>query len=154
MNNIEAATKITITPKPENIKGKGAAWDDGTESPAFSDMIDVVNPLQHIPIISTVYKAATGDGIGFVPRILGGALFGGIIGLIAGIVGSIVEEATGKDIGENLLAKFNGDNESDSDKEEIVATNDFPQRRSKGNVVNEYLTASFNTSQNSTNIVA
>ena len=29
----------------------------------FDDLIDVINPLQHLPIVSTIYRAITGDEI-------------------------------------------------------------------------------------------
>ena len=73
--------------------------DDGL---TFGDILDVVNPLQHIPIVSTLYREWTGDGIDPVPRIAGGALFGGIAGAIASLVNVVVDEITGSDIGEHV----------------------------------------------------
>ncbi len=73
--------------------------DDGL---TFGDILDVVNPLQHIPIVSTLYREWTGDEIDPVPRIAGGALFGGVAGAIASLVNVVVDEITGSDIGEHV----------------------------------------------------
>lgn len=58
------------------------------ESFGFADIIDMINPLQHIPVVSNLYQSATGDTIGAVAMIVGGAIFGGPLGALtsAGIV--------------------------------------------------------------------
>jgi hypothetical protein len=83
----------------------------GKEGFSFGALLDVINPLQHIPIVGTVYRAITGDGIGPASRIAGGTLFGGIIGLVASSIDSLVEEETGRDFGQHILAM-----RSDADK--------------------------------------
>ena len=30
---------------------------------AFADVLDIINPLQHIPVVSTLYRSLTGDTI-------------------------------------------------------------------------------------------
>lgn len=74
----------------------------------FADLLDIINPLQHIPIIGNIYRALTGDAINPAGRILGGALFGGPLGFMAGIGSTLVAETTGKDVGEHLLAAVTG----------------------------------------------
>ncbi len=37
----------------------------------FDDFIDVINPLQHLPIVSTLYRALTGDEISPQARAVG-----------------------------------------------------------------------------------
>lgn len=76
----------------------------GKEGFSFGALLDIVNPLQHIPIVGTVYRAITGDSIGPAARIAGGTLFGGVIGLIASSIDSLVEEETGRDFGQHILA--------------------------------------------------
>ena len=71
---------------------------------SFWDVLDVINPLQHIPVIGTVYRAITGDEIKAPARILGDGIFGGVIGAVAGVINSVVSEFSGKDIGEHVLA--------------------------------------------------
>ncbi len=80
----------------------------GKDGFTFGDFIDIINPLQHIPIVSTVYRQLTGDDLDPGSRIGGGALFGGPIGLVASLVNVLVDETTGKDVGEQVLALFDG----------------------------------------------
>ena len=75
--------------------------DDGFD---LGDVIDIVNPLQHIPIVSTIYRAITGDEISTGARLAGGTLFGGPIGLAGAVANAAVDSATGRDIGGNALA--------------------------------------------------
>ena len=72
----------------------------------FGDFLDLINPLQHIPIVGTIYRTITGDEIGGPAKILGGMLFGGPIGFISAIFDTIVTQATGRDLGETVLAAF------------------------------------------------
>jgi hypothetical protein len=76
---------------------------------SFSDFLDAINPLQHIPVISTMYRQLTGDDMGYMSRIAGDTLYGGIFGsIISGLVSSLanvlVDAATGKDIPEHVMA--------------------------------------------------
>lgn len=93
--------RTTDAASGENADGKPLFGSDGF---TFSDFLDIINPLQHIPIINTVYRAVTGDKIDPGSRIAGGGLFGGPIGLVASLVSGMVEESTGKDPGEHALA--------------------------------------------------
>jgi hypothetical protein len=70
----------------------------------FGDVIDMVNPLQQLPVIGTIYRSLTGDVIKPISTIIGGAIFGGPIGAVSGTVNAIVENRTGRDIGGNALA--------------------------------------------------
>ncbi len=71
---------------------------------SFGDLLDVINPLQHIPVISTIYRRITGDKMSPTAEIAGGALYGGIIGTIASIADVFFTEETGKDFGETVFA--------------------------------------------------
>ncbi len=62
------------------------------------DLLDMINPLQHIPIVGHFYRELTGDEIKPVARIIGGTVFGGAAGAAAGIVNVIAEQETGKDV--------------------------------------------------------
>lgn len=75
---------------------------------SFADFLDIINPLQHIPILNTIYREVTGDTISPVARMIGGGLFGGPIGLMASAFNNAVESQTGGDIGANLLAAVTG----------------------------------------------
>ena len=70
----------------------------------FADVIDVINPLQHLPVVSMVYRELTGDQIHPMSQILGGALFGGPVGAVSGTINAISTMQTGRDIGGHALA--------------------------------------------------
>lgn len=71
---------------------------------SFGDFLDIINPLQHIPVISTVYRAITGDKIGDAEQVAGDALYGGVVGLGSSIANLIFKDATGKSLGDTVLA--------------------------------------------------
>lgn len=76
-------------------QAEGAAfW--GEDGFTFADLLDVINPLQHLPVIGDVYRALTGDEASAGARLAGGTLFGGPLGLASSVVGLAVEEATGE----------------------------------------------------------
>jgi hypothetical protein len=88
---------------------------------SFRDFLGIINPLQHIPIVGSIYRAITGDVIAPAARVVGGALFGGPIGLMASVANAIMEQATGKDVGEQALALFSSDK---SDKNSVPASSE------------------------------
>ena len=94
----------------------------GADGFGFDDFLDLINPLQHIPIISTIYREITGDTISDGARIFGGALFGGPLGFAAAIGNAAVKQASGKDVGELAMSLF----ESDSPESEIVSAELLP----------------------------
>ncbi|CUW37939.1 conserved exported protein of unknown function [Magnetospirillum sp. XM-1] len=79
---------------------------EGDDEASFWDFLDVINPLQHIPIVNNLYREATGDKIGVAARLVGGTLFGGPLGLIASAANCILEESTGHDAGGHVIALF------------------------------------------------
>ncbi|MCW2235515.1 hypothetical protein [Azospirillum canadense] len=78
---------------------------------SFDDFLDVINPLQHLPIISNIYRELTGDTIKTSSKVIGGILYGGVVGGMASIANAVVEEAQGKDLGDQIMASlgFGGD---------------------------------------------
>lgn len=103
----------------------GLTWF-GQNGADFSDLIDVVNPLQHIPIVNTIYRELTGDEIGAAPRLAGGTLYGGPIGLAASAVNLGVEAMTGDDIGGHAWNfAFGEDTESAPDPTGAPGETDF-----------------------------
>jgi hypothetical protein len=103
----QVAKKNWETPIPNGIQ-ENEVPDTGTVDMDFWDFVDIVNPLQHIPVVNTIYRELTGDTIKGVSRVIGGGLYGGVIGLVAGIGSAIVAETTGKDPGEHILAMLTG----------------------------------------------
>ncbi|HEX3499156.1 MAG TPA: hypothetical protein VHT04_07500 [Stellaceae bacterium] len=83
------------------------AWKG--DSFSFHDFLDIINPLQHLPVVSTLYRWVTGDTIGAVPRMIGDAIYGGPIGFVTGLVNAEVKQESGKDVGEQMIALLGGD---------------------------------------------
>jgi len=90
----------------ENQTGNTNGW--GSDGFDFKDVLDIINPLQHIPVVSSIYRAVTGDEMAPAPRAIGGAVYGGPIGLLAAVANSMVEAETGSDIGETAIAALGG----------------------------------------------
>lgn len=75
---------------------------------SFADLLDMINPLQHIPVVGSVYRHVTGDEIKPISRIIGGAAFGGALGAASGLVSVIAEQETGDDIAGNIIGFATG----------------------------------------------
>lgn len=124
----EEDVSIEIPPEPQGTNSNGPAPTNppsqtaffGDDGLTFGDILDVINPLQHIPVVSTIYREVTGDEISPAARMAGGALFGGPIGFAAATVNSVVEMSTGSDIGETVIAAITGGDNAreDSAKED------------------------------------
>jgi len=59
---------------------RGALRLFGADGFNFGDLIDLVNPLQHVPVLGNLYRRFTGDIAAPAIRVAGGALFGGPLG--------------------------------------------------------------------------
>jgi hypothetical protein len=101
---------------------------EGDDSPSFWDLVDVINPLQHIPVVNKIYQELTGDKIGVGARLAGSTLFGGPIGLIASAINCAIEEKTGKDAGGHLMAMFRDDSTASSTLAEAKPAAVAPQQ--------------------------
>jgi len=112
MSDVAAASTAAVTAPP--VRG---AWHNSSGF-GFHDILDIINPLQHLPIIGSVYRWLTGDRPGAVAQIAGDALYGGPIGAAVGFVSTALEDNSGRDLGERVLATVFG---SDSKKTQIAA---------------------------------
>ena len=102
----EAARQAARPAKPEEIAtAKPAAETSST----FEDILDIVNPLQHLPVVGTLYRAVTGDKMATLPKIAGGALYGGLWGAVGSLADTAFEAITGKDFGSTVLALVTDD---------------------------------------------
>lgn len=72
----------------------------------FSTLLDIINPLQHIPLVSNIYREITGDEIEPAARLVGGAVFGGPIGFASASVNVLLEQASGDDLLGHAVALF------------------------------------------------
>jgi len=111
--------------RPAGTNGRPfSLWEKGY-SFGFADFIDIINPLQHIPIVATIYRNFSSDQIGAAPRVIGGALWGRIGGLVTGLVNALVEWWSGKDIGDHIYAALFGAPNKEPNTS-AVAQNKFP----------------------------
>jgi len=83
---------------------EGGAAQTESKPFGFGDLIDMVNPLHHIPLIGQVYRHLTGDEIRPASQIIGGSVFGGPAGGAINLAGVVIKEETGKTLAENTLA--------------------------------------------------
>jgi hypothetical protein len=79
----------------------------------WDDFLDMINPLQHIPGVAQIYRAVTGDEINGAATLLGALPLGPLsgLGLIASVADLAVKDATGDDMGGNLMAMVFGKDE-------------------------------------------
>lgn len=101
--------------------GSSRAADNGAEAAAkasedgsFWDFLDIINPLQHIPILGSIYRAVTGDQIATPARLIGDCLYGGLIGGVLGAAtatsGVVAAELLGEDpVDRAVAALIDGD---------------------------------------------
>ena len=80
----------------------------------FHDFLSIINPLQHLPVISTIYRAVTGDTIGVPEKIAGDALYGGLWGAVASVADAAFQAVTGKDFGDTVLSFLTGHHDSNT----------------------------------------
>lgn len=102
---------------PQTAPQQTASSSDGsfTFHDLLHDVFEIANPLQHIPVISTLYRAITGDKIGIPEKLAGDFLYGGPLGLAGSLADTVFQEATGKDVGDTVLAFFTGGDSSDTE---------------------------------------
>lgn len=95
---------------------KGDSATPGIDKPAtvnsdlsFYDFLDIINPLQHIPVVSELYRQATGDTIKPECQLAGDTALGGVFGFIGSLGSMVYESAMGESITQSLASSFTGD---------------------------------------------
>lgn len=112
--NLEKAQKGKIGRFDSEVRTAALAYAPQTPAPSgaqsdfkFGDVVDIVNPLHHLPIVGMVYRGLTDDKIGPMAQIIGGAAFGGPIGAVTGTINAVTQIQTGKDVGDHVM-EFSG----------------------------------------------
>ncbi len=108
----DAATAVTAAATPTASTSRTAWHNPGGFS--FRDLLDIINPLQHLPIISSIYRYVTGDRPGEAAQIAGDALYGGPIGVAVSLASAVTEDAQGHGLGEQALAALFGPSTKDT----------------------------------------
>jgi hypothetical protein len=100
---LPSVASATVEPMPQPSVEMD---DDGF---GFDDLLDIVNPLQHIPLIGTLYREITGDTIELPARLAGGALFGGLLGFLSSLGTAAFEDLAGESTDQMMMGLFDGD---------------------------------------------
>ena len=89
----------TLSPQAATVAAATAA-NGGNAPPelTFSDLLDVINPLEHIPVVSHIYEKETGHQQAEGSQTTGGLLYGGPIGLVLAIADQVMKHTTGNDM--------------------------------------------------------
>ena len=95
--------------RPQSLGEIGGAPAPQEASLSFRDVLDAINPLNHIPIISDLFASATDHTPSTGAKLAGGTLFGGPIGFVASLANIIFEEATGSTPVKAVLAALSGE---------------------------------------------
>jgi hypothetical protein len=94
---------------------------------SFDDVVDTLNPLHHIPIVSAIYREISGDQISGTARVAGGTLFGGPLGAIAGVFDAAVAQEKGDDMGGQVMtAMFGGSAPTDASQSQVQVAQGKP----------------------------
>jgi len=64
----------------------------------LAEIRDVLNPLQHLPVLSGLYRALSKDQISPTANLLGGLVYGGPIGAAVAMVQNLANRIAGKDL--------------------------------------------------------
>lgn len=94
-------TDTTIEESMLNSLAQISFGEDGLDS---NDAFDIVNILQHIPVVSAFYQDVSGqEEISVLSKLSGGYLYGGAIGLAYSALDLAVKSYSGTSIDEAVL---------------------------------------------------
>lgn len=112
MNAVGAATgPLPQTNRPFSLEEErmpAPSAGEPSPTPKFSDFVAILNPLQNLPVVGTVYRKLTGDEPHPAARVLGGLLWGGPIGLLGAALTYVAEQVSGKSATELVTSIFDG----------------------------------------------
>ena len=85
-----ARPTLTVAPADKSLPQTQPIEKTLVEEMGFDDFLDIINPLQHLPVIGWAYRKITGDTINPIPAMIGGTLFGGGIGLLTSAIQEVL----------------------------------------------------------------
>lgn len=100
-----ASEQVTVTAAKSPQSGAQEPAHEGF----FHRLLDVINPLQHLPLIGTAYRAITGEHIGPVEKVMGDTLYGGLWGAVSSFADVAFEGLTGKSMEDTVLGWLSPD---------------------------------------------
>jgi len=102
--SLHSVTALAQGPAPAAAKAERKSF-------TFDDFLDIINPLQHLPVLSTIYRHLTGDKIGLPEKIIGDGLYGGAIGFACSVGDAVFQEITGKSLGDTVYDFVTGEDD-------------------------------------------
>ena len=132
-NMMQSMVQAALAPTPEQAAATAAeaadpaatAFADGS-SPGLGDALDIINPLQHIPLVSQYYRDWTGDDMGYISQVAGGALWGGSLGVATSFVNLGLTSVMGKSPTQYIQQFFAADEEATASPGNVAATAPSP----------------------------
>lgn len=108
----------------------GPSDHSGDDKFKFSDLVALINPLQHLPVIGPLYRKLTGDEPHPAVKVVGGLIFGGPMGLMNATLNHVFEQTTGKTMVEAVAGLFSADGENPAiaDAAETANASGAPRR--------------------------
>ena len=106
--NAELHCMMSSPGKPGAV-GQSMPVQSGDGESFLHHILDVINPLQHLPVVGTIYRAITGEHIGPIEKIAGDGLYGGVWGAVSSAADVAFESITGKSVEDTVLAWLKGD---------------------------------------------
>lgn len=89
---IAASAAIEPSAGPDAAPHPKSQSSGANDQIGFLDFLDIINPLQHLPIISNIYRSMTGDEIKPVAKIIGDSIYGGPIGAATGMITTVLAQ--------------------------------------------------------------
>jgi hypothetical protein len=86
----------------------------GADGASFANLIDIINPLQHLPVIGLLYRTVTGDTIAPAAQLAGGGLYGGVTGLFSAVGSVFLDEAAGDEMSSGFAALLDSGSTAES----------------------------------------
>ncbi len=107
----------------DTTRDRGKVHIDPPQEFTLDDVIDIINPLQHLPIVSILYREITGDEIKPAMRILGDIGYGGPTGFLSSVGQVLFEAIFGDDMAGTAIALITGE---DDDKTSVQLASTDP----------------------------
>jgi hypothetical protein len=120
---VQSAASTWRPPLPHEWDTSDRAQEMAPAEITFGELLSSLNPLQHIPVIGSLYREMTGEELHPAARVVGGALIGGPIGLVVSAFNALIEQATGRDAVGQVIALFT---DKDAPSTSVAATEPTP----------------------------
>ena len=129
IQNLSSAEIIKFNAASNTLPQEGRTSIFGDDGFSFGDILDIVNPLQHIPIVNSIYRKLTGDTIAPAMQIAGDALFAGPLGAVMSIATEAIKARMQPDPVEQNKGAVNpatiADNEAPQALPKTLGGNDY-----------------------------